>query len=189
MPSLRPKYGEVSCSQRSHDTTKGSNNIHIIKISNEYQIHMITYDKTSPVSSRTKVTTHKSCSCSRSEGYWISLRIWTYNLPPNKPTSINYKMKSTLLATHRYQYEVLRQRLNTRDELGFEMRWCWWRCWWRLVLPWWEDRWWCRWLQFPPPGRKYPRRNRFAGEQNNSCPGSASRQRRFIPKVLSLFFF
>ena len=46
----------------------------------------------------------------------------SYNLPPNKPTSINYKEWSTLLATHRYQYEVLRQRLNTRDELGFEMR-------------------------------------------------------------------
>ena len=31
-----------------------------------------------------------------------------------------------------YQPEVLEQRLNTRDELGFEMRWCYWRCWWRL---------------------------------------------------------
>uniref|UniRef100_M8AU48 Neprosin PEP catalytic domain-containing protein n=1 Tax=Aegilops tauschii TaxID=37682 RepID=M8AU48_AEGTA len=29
-------------------------------------------------------------------------------------------MQSTLLATHRYQSEVLRQRLSTRDELGFE---------------------------------------------------------------------
>ena len=77
---------------RSHDITKGSNNIHIIKISNEYQIYMITYDKTSRMSWRTKVTTHKSYSCSRSEGYWIALRIWTYNLPPNKPTSINYKI-------------------------------------------------------------------------------------------------
>jgi len=31
----------------------------------------------------------------------------------------------TLQATHRYQYEVLRQRSDTRDELGFERRWCW----------------------------------------------------------------
>ena len=29
-------------------------------------------------------------------------------------------MQWTLLATHRYQSEVLRQRLNTRDEVGFE---------------------------------------------------------------------
>ena len=54
MHSLRPKDGEVSCSRRSHKTTKGINNMHIIKISDEYQIHMITYDKTSPMSSRTK---------------------------------------------------------------------------------------------------------------------------------------
>jgi len=69
------------------------------------------------------------------------------------------------------------------------MRWCWWRCWWRLVLPRWEDRWWCRWLRFPPPGGKFPRRNRSAGEQKCSCPGSASRRRRFVPKALSWFFF
>ena len=173
MSSLRPKDGEVSCSRRSHDTTKRINNIHIIKISNEYQIHMITYDKTSPMSSRTKVTTHKSYSCLRSEGYSISLRFWTYNLPPNKPTSINYKMQWTLLATHKYQSEVVRQRLNTRDELGFEMRWCWWRCWWRLVLPRWEDRWWCRWRRFFPPGGKFLRQNLSAGEQKCSCPSSA----------------
>ena len=30
----------------------------------------------------------------------------------------------TLLATLRYQSKVLIQILNTRDELGFEMRWC-----------------------------------------------------------------
>src|SRR3954462_11963855 len=36
----------------------------LIKISNEYQIHMTTYSKTSPMSSETNVTTHKSYSCS-----------------------------------------------------------------------------------------------------------------------------
>jgi hypothetical protein len=68
------------------------------------------------------------------------------------------------------------------------MRWCCWRCWWRLVLPWWEDRWWCRWRLFPPPGGKYPRQNLSAGEQKCSCPSSASRQRRTIPKVFSIIF-
>ena len=68
------------------------------------------------------------------------------------------------------------------------MRWCCWRCWCRLVLPQWEDRWWCRWLRFPPPGGKYPRWNLSAGEQKCSCPSSALRRRRSIPKVFSLFF-
>ena len=31
--------------------------MHLIKISNEYQIHMTTYNKTSPMSSGTNVTT------------------------------------------------------------------------------------------------------------------------------------
>ena len=39
-----------------------------------------------------------------------------------------------------------------------------------------------------PPGGKFPRRNRSAGGQKCSCPSSASRRRRFVPRVLSLFF-
>ena len=87
-----------------------------------------------------------------------------------------------------FQSEVLRQRLNTRDALGFEMRWCWWRCWWRLVLPRWENHWWWRWFRFPPPGGKFPWQNLSVGEQKCSCPSSASRRRRTIPKVFSIFF-
>ena len=62
-----------------------------------------------------------------------------------------------------YQSEVLKQRLDTRDELGFEMRWCWWRYWWRLTPSRWEDRWWWRRWWFPPPGGKFPRQNSSAG--------------------------
>ena len=39
-----------------------------------------------------------------------------------------------------------------------------------------------------PSGGKFPRRNRSAGGQKCSCPGSASRRRRSVPKVLFLFF-
>ena len=68
------------------------------------------------------------------------------------------------------------------------MRWCCWRCWWRLPSPRWESCWWwwSRW--FPPPRGKFPRRNRSAGGQKCSCPCSASRRRRSIPKVSLLFF-
>ena len=37
-------------------------------------------------------------------------------------------------------------------------------------------------------GGKFPRRNRSVGGKKCSCPGSASRRRHFVPKVLSLFF-
>ena len=43
-----------------HITPLEVDNIHLIKISNEYQIHMTTNSKTSPMSSGTKVTTHKA---------------------------------------------------------------------------------------------------------------------------------
>src|SRR4051812_18058578 len=39
-----------------------------------------------------------------------------------------------------------------------------------------------------PFGGKFPWRNRSAGGQKCSCPSSASRRRRSVPKVLSLFF-
>src|SRR3990170_5007051 len=39
-----------------------------------------------------------------------------------------------------------------------------------------------------PPGGKFPWRNRSGEGQKCSCPSSASRRRRFIPKVLPLFF-
>ena len=81
------------------------------------------------------------------------------------------------------------QRLNTRDELGFERRWCCWRCWWTLASQRWEGCWWWRWLQFPPPGGKFPQRNRSAWGQKCSCPSSASRRRRSVPKVFSLIFY
>ena len=97
-------------------------------------------------------------------------------------------MWSTLLVTHKHQSKVPVQRLNTRDELGFERRWCCWRCWWRLPTPRWESCWWWWWRWFPPPGGKFPRRNRSDGGQKCSYPSSASRGRRSVPKVLSLFF-
>jgi len=65
-------------------------------------------------------------------------------------------MWSTPLVTHKYQSIVLVQRLNTRDELGFERRWCCWRCWWRLPSPRWESCWWWWWRWFPPFGREVP---------------------------------
>ena len=97
-------------------------------------------------------------------------------------------MSSTLLATHRYQSKVFRQRSDTRDELGFQRRWCWWRCWWRLTPSRWEDHWWWRWLRFPPPGGKFPRQNSSAGALDCFCPGSTSRRRRFVSKASSWFF-
>ena len=39
-----------------------------------------------------------------------------------------------------------------------------------------------------PSGREFPLQNRSAGGQKCSYPSSASRQRRFVPKVLPLFF-
>ena len=39
-----------------------------------------------------------------------------------------------------------------------------------------------------PSRGEVPRRNRSAGGQKSSCPNSASRRWRFIPKVLSFFF-
>ena len=60
MPSSRPKYGEVLCSRCSHNTTRGKDNIHHIKIPNEYQIHMTIISMTYPMASGTKVTTHKT---------------------------------------------------------------------------------------------------------------------------------
>ena len=87
-----------------------------------------------------------------------------------------------------YQSEVLRQRSDTRDELGFERRWCQWRCWWRLTPSQWEDRWWWRWWRFPPPGGMFPRQNSSARTLDWFCRGSASRRRRFIPKASFWFF-
>jgi len=43
-----------------HITPLRETTTYIIKISNEYKIHMITYNKTSHMSSRTNVTTYKS---------------------------------------------------------------------------------------------------------------------------------
>ena len=60
MTSSWPKYGEVLCSRHSHNTTRGKDNIHYIKIPNEYQIHMTIINMTYPMSSGTKVTTHKA---------------------------------------------------------------------------------------------------------------------------------
>ena len=97
-------------------------------------------------------------------------------------------MQSTLLVTHRYQSEVPVQRLHTRDELGFEMRWCCWRCWRRLASQRWEGCWWWRWLQFPPPGGKFPRRNRSARGQKCFYPSSASRK-ALRPKSHLLIYF
>ena len=96
-------------------------------------------------------------------------------------------MWSTPLVTHKHQSKVAVQRLNTRDELGFEMKWCCWRCWWRFPSPRWESCWWWWWWWFPPPGGKFPWRNRSAGGQKLSFPSSASRWRRFVTKFLSLF--
>src|SRR3989337_1265442 len=39
-----------------------------------------------------------------------------------------------------------------------------------------------------PSEREVPRQNRSAGGQQCSCPSSASRRRRSVPKVLPLFF-
>ena len=39
-----------------------------------------------------------------------------------------------------------------------------------------------------PSEREVPRRNRSTKGQKCSCPSSVSRRRRFVPKVLSLFF-
>ena len=60
MPFSRTKYGEVLCSRRSHNTTRGEDNIQHIKIPNEYQIHMTTISMTYPMSPGTKVTTQKA---------------------------------------------------------------------------------------------------------------------------------
>ena len=84
-----------------------------------------------------------------------------------------------------YQSEVLRQRSDTRDELGFEMRWCWWRCWWRLTPSRWEDRWWWRWRWFPPPGGKFPRQNSSAGALDWFRLVAAE----FLPESWLLIFF
>ena len=74
----------------------------------------------------------------------------------------------TLLVTHKHESIVSVTRLNTRDELGFEMRWCCWRCWWRFPYPRWESCWWWwgRWFPLregsslggiaPPEGKSAP---------------------------------
>ena len=68
------------------------------------------------------------------------------------------------------------------------MRWCWWICWWILVLPWWDDLWWWQWLRFPPPGGKFPRRNRFAGEQKALLPSFHLEIVALHPETFLLFF-
>ena len=40
----------------------------------------------------------------------------------------------------------------------------------------------------PPPGGKFPQRNRSTGAQKCSCPGSVPTWRLCVPKVLPLFF-
>ena len=97
-------------------------------------------------------------------------------------------MQSTLLVTQRYQSEVLRQRSDTRDELGIERRWCWWRCWWRSTPSRWEDRWWWRWRWFAPPRGKFPRQNSSAGALDWFRQGSASWQRSLVRED-GLWFF
>ena len=87
-----------------------------------------------------------------------------------------------------YQSKVWGQRLDTIDELRFEMRWCWWRCWWRLIPSRWEDRWWWRWWWFPPPEGKCPRRNSSAGALDWFRQGSASWRRSLVPKGCLWFF-
>ena len=57
-----------------------------------------------------------------------------------------------------------------------------------IATPRWESCWWWWGWRFPPPGGKFPRRSRYAGGQKCSCPSSASRRRRSIPKDFSLFF-
>ena len=84
-----------------------------------------------------------------------------------------------------YQSEVLGPRSNTRYELGFERRWCWWRCWWIWTPSRWEDQWW--W--FPPPRGMFPQQNSSAEALDWFRPGSASRQRCFVPKASFWFFF
>ena len=97
------------------------------------------------------------------------------------------RSNKTLLATY-YQSEVLGQRLDTRDELGFERRWCWWRCWWILTPSRWEDRWWWWWWWFPPARGKFPQQNSSARALDWFRQGSASWRRSFVPWACLWFF-
>ena len=84
---------------------------------------------------------------------------------------------------------VLDTRLDTRDELGFERRWCWWRCWWRLTPSRWEDRWWWRWWRFSPSEGMFPCQNSSSGALDLFRQGSASWRRSLVPKACLWFFF
>jgi hypothetical protein len=58
MPPPRPNDGEVLRSQRSHNTTTGRTPQHNIKTLKGIQLHMITSNKTSPMSPRTIARHH-----------------------------------------------------------------------------------------------------------------------------------
>ena len=83
---------------------------------------MIICNMISPMTSRTKVTTHNDNHAQDHRGIkWHngSGHIMFHQI---NHIVINYKMQSTLLVTHKHQSIVPVTRLNTRDELGFEMR-------------------------------------------------------------------